>query len=159
MGDLSGRAENLCMQHLGRGTVPAVTAEAATAKDTLPSAGWHLLCHRTQNLLCWGRSAGTTWRCKVKGAVLGIAVCQSVPTHHERGTSPAWDGMAKPCPGTWWLVGTPGAKHWHLLGHYRLSSGAPQGAKYLWEKSPSAGKAALYFCLSRLGSKCIISGS
>lgn len=45
MGDLSGSVENLCMQQLGRGAVPAATAEAATAKDTFPSVGWDLLCH------------------------------------------------------------------------------------------------------------------
>lgn len=45
MGDLLGRAENLCTQRLGRGLAPAATGEAAIAKYTFPCLVWALRCH------------------------------------------------------------------------------------------------------------------
>lgn len=138
MGDLPGRVENLCAQHLGRGAVAALLSEAAAAKDNLTRVGWDLPCHKPQNLPRWGISAGMVLRCKAKGAVLDVVVCQSMPTLHGMCTSPAGDVMAKPCPGTSWLLR-------HPWGQTLASFGTLQGARCLREKSPSAVKAALYF--------------
>lgn len=136
MGGLSGRVENFCMQHLERGTVPAVTSEAATAKGWVGPTVPQNTESSPRRKICRNSTEMQSKRCCVGSC--------GVP---EPAHTPVLLGMSRlnPALEPHGCLGTPGAKHWHLLGQHRLSSGALQGTKHLWEKSPSAVKAASYF--------------
>lgn len=142
MGGLSGRVENFCMQHLETGTVPAVPAsKAAPAKDTLPRVGVGPTVPQNTESSPWRKICWNSAEMQSKRRCVGNCG-EPEPAH-----TPVLLGMPRlnPVLEPHGCLGTPGAKHWHLLGHHRLSSGALQGTKYLWEKSPSAVKAASYF--------------
>lgn len=133
------------MQHLGRGTVAAVTSEAATTVNTLPRVGWDLLCHRAQDLPHGGRSAGTTLRWKVKGAVLETVVSRVCP--HTMGSTRVLLGMSWLNP----VLEPHGSLLGHSWGQTLASPGTPQSLLWntQWSKA-LAGK--ISFC----NKSCII---